>query len=78
MGDLLKVPKALSHETRLRIPNSLPQPECCVCEVGQAMQIPQTQGSHNLGTPHGARLLKARPNGPRVLYSIDQGAMEKS
>ena len=77
MGDLLKVPKALSDETRLRIHNSLPQPECCVCEVGQAMQISQRGASRNLGTSYDAGLLKARREGLWVLYSIDEQAMEK-
>ena len=71
MGDLLKVPKGLSDETRLRIPNSLPQPECCVCEVGQAVQIPQSQGSHNLDILHDAGLPKLKRDGVWVLYSID-------
>ena len=74
---MLKVTKALSHETRLRILNLLLPRECCVCEVGQAMQISQRGASRNLGILHDAALLKARREGLWVLYSIDEQAMEK-
>ena len=77
MGDLLKVPKALSDETRLRIFNLVLERECCVCEVVQAMQISQTRASRNLGILHDAGLLKARRDGLWVLYSVDEQAMEK-
>lgn len=78
MHELLKLLKALPHETRLRILNLLLPQECCVCEVGQAMQISQTRASRNLGILHDAGLLKARREGLWVLYSIiDEQAMEK-
>lgn len=77
MSELLKLLKALSDETRLRIANLVLQRECCVCEVVQAMQISQTRASRNLGILHDAGLLKARREGLWVLYSIDEQAMEK-
>lgn len=78
MRDVLKVFKALSDETRLRILNLLLERECCVCEVIQAMRISQTRASRNLGTLHDAGLLKVRRDGLWVLYSIDEETMEKS
>lgn len=77
MRELLKLLKALSDETRLRIANLVLQRECCVCEIAQAMQISQTRASRNLGILHDAGLLKARHAGLWVLYSIDEQAMEK-
>ena len=77
MRELLKLLKALSDETRLRIVNLVLERECCVCEVVQAMQISQTRASRNLGILHDAGLLKARREGLWVLYSIDEQAMEK-
>ncbi|MBL7209277.1 MAG: winged helix-turn-helix transcriptional regulator [Dehalococcoidia bacterium] len=77
MREVLKVFKALSDETRLRILNLVLEQECCVCEVVQAMQISQTRASRNLGILHDAGLLKARRNGLWVLYSMDEEAMEK-
>ena len=77
MRDLLKLLKALSDETRLRILNLLLPRECCVCEVVQAMQMSQRGASRNLGTSYDADLLKARREGLWVLYSIDEQAMEK-
>ena len=78
MRNILKVFKALSDETRLRIVNLLLERECCVCEVVQAMRISQTRASRNLGTLHDAGLLKAKRDGLWVLYSIDEETIGKS
>ena len=78
MWDMLKIFKALSDETRLRIVNLLLARECCVCEVVQAMRISQTRASRGLTTLHNVGLLKARRDGLWVLYSIDEERMEKS
>lgn len=74
----LKVFKALSDETRLRIINLLLDRECCVCEVMQAMRISQTRASRGLTALYDAGLLKARRDGLWVLYSIDEEGIEKS
>ena len=49
MQDFIKVMKALSDETRLRILKVLVEKECCVCEVMQALDISQSRASRNLG-----------------------------
>ncbi len=71
MQDLIKVMKALSDETRLRILNVLLERECCVCEVMQALDISQSRASRNLGIIQDAGFLKARRDGAWMLYSID-------
>jgi len=78
MRSALKVFKALSDETRLRILSLLLQRECCVCEVVQATRISQTRASRNLHILCDAGLLKVRRDGLWVLYSIDEKAMRQS
>ena len=78
MRDVLKVFKALSNETRLRILNLLLHRECCVWEVMQAIKISQTRASRSLGILHDTGLLKMRREGPWVLYSIDEEAVASS
>jgi len=71
MRVLIKVAKALSDETRLRIVNLLLERECCVCEVMQALDITQTRASRNLSALHDAGFLTLRKEGTWALYSIN-------
>ncbi|MFC2035702.1 ArsR/SmtB family transcription factor [Chloroflexota bacterium] len=71
MEDLIKLMKALSDETRLRIINVLLERECCVCEVMQALDISQSRASRNLGIIHEAGFLKVKRDGAWMLYSVD-------
>lgn len=72
MQELIKVSKALSDETRLRILNILLERECCVCEVMQALEISQSRASRNLGILEDAGFLTARREGAWVLYSLSE------
>lgn len=78
MQNTLKLFKALSDETRLRIVNLLLERECSVCEVMQAMNISQTRASRGLTTLYNTGILKVRRDGLWVLYSIDEESIEKS
>ena len=71
MQDLIKVMKALSDETRLRILKVLLEQECCVCEVMQALDISQSRASRNLGILQDAGFLRARRDGLWIVYSVD-------
>ena len=71
MQDLIKVMKALSDETRLRILRVLLEKECCVCEVMQALDISQSRASRNLGILQDADFLRARRDGLWIVYSVD-------
>ena len=77
MRELVKVFKALSDETRLRILNLLLERECCVCEVMQVLDISQTRASRNLNALYDAGLLKLRRQGLWALYSIDKEGLNE-
>ncbi len=77
MHDLIKALKALSDETRLRIMKVLPERECCVCEIMQALDISQSRASRNLGILQDAGFLKARRKGAWIIYSIDRQAANR-
>jgi ArsR family transcriptional regulator, arsenate/arsenite/antimonite-responsive transcriptional repressor len=74
---LVRVAKALSDETRLRILNLLFERECCVCEVMQVLDISQTRASRNLNILYAAGFLKLRKEGLWAYYSIDETALEE-
>lgn len=75
MRDLVKVYKALSDESRLRVLNLLLQRECCVCEVMQALEISQSKASRILSALYDVGFLKLRKDGLWSLYSIDWDGM---
>ena len=75
MRDLVKVYKALSDESRLRVLNLLLERECCVCEVMQALEISQSKASRILSALYDVGFLKLRKDGLWSLYSIDWDGM---
>ena len=77
MRDFVKLCKALSDETRLRILSILLEKECCVCEVMQALDISQTRASRNLAALCEAGFLKLRKDGRWSLYSINRDEMNE-
>jgi ArsR family transcriptional regulator, arsenate/arsenite/antimonite-responsive transcriptional repressor len=70
--DLVKLFKALSDETRIRILKVLLIRECCVCEVMQALDISQSRASRNLSILEAAGFVNSRRDGPWIVYSINQ------
>jgi len=76
MKDMIKVYKALSDESRLRVLNLLFEKECCVCEVEQALEISQSKASRILSSLYDAGFLGLRKDGLWSLYSIDWTGME--
>ncbi|MFC1965844.1 ArsR/SmtB family transcription factor [Chloroflexota bacterium] len=75
MRELVKVYKALSDESRLRVLNLLLERECCVCEVMQALEISQSKASRILSALFDVCFLKLRKDGLWSLYSIDWDGM---
>ncbi|HCP60681.1 MAG TPA: ArsR family transcriptional regulator [Dehalococcoidia bacterium] len=75
MRDLVKVYKALSDESRLRVLNLLFEKECCVCEVMQALEISQSKASRILSALYDVGFLNLRKDGLWSLYSIDWDEM---
>jgi ArsR family transcriptional regulator len=76
MRDFVKLCKALSDETRIRILKVLLQRECCVCEVMQALDISQSRASRNLGILEDADFIRSRRDGLWIVYSIDEQRMK--
>jgi len=72
MQELLKIFRALSDETRLRILKLLQKKELCVCEIMQALEISQTRASRNLGILKNAGLVCDRREGLWVHYSLNR------
>ena len=76
MRELIKVYKALSDESRLRVLNLVMERECCVCEVMQALEISQSKASRILSALYDVGFLKLRKDGLWSLYSIDKDGMD--
>jgi len=76
MRELVKVYKALSDESRLRVLNLVLERECCVCEVMQALEISQSKASRILSALYDVGFLKLRKDGLWSLYSIDWDGMD--
>ena len=76
MRELVKVYKALSDESRLRVLNLVLERECCVCEVMQALDFSQSKASRTLSALYEAGLLASHKDGLWSLYSIDWDGME--
>lgn len=72
MRDLIKVFKALSDETRVRILKVLLERECCVCEVMQALDISQSRASRNLRVLENAGFINSKREGLWIVYSVDE------
>lgn len=77
MHDLLRIFKALSDETRIRLLKLLQQRELCVCELMQALDMTQSRVSRNLGILKSAGLVKDRRDGLWVHYSLNQQSFNK-
>jgi len=75
MRDIIKIYKALSDESRLRVLNLLFERECCVCEVEQVLKISQSKASRILGNLYDAGFLNLRKEGLWSLYSINWEGM---
>jgi ArsR family transcriptional regulator len=75
MSETVRVFKALSDGTRLRILNILMERECCVCEVMQVLGISQPSASRHLAILHDAGLLKAKKEGIWMYYAVDRDGM---
>ncbi len=74
MIDAVEIFKALGDATRLRLINLLLQTEedLCVCEMVDALELPQYQISKHLLILKNAGLLQARRKGTWVYYRLDR------
>lgn len=65
--------KALGDRTRLRIMSILLNQELCVCEIVEALKIPQPRISRHLGILKTAGLVIDRREGQMVYYRLNSG-----
>ncbi len=73
MRELIKVFKAISDETRIRIMKLLlERKSLCVCEIMQSLNISQTCASKNLRILRDAELVLDKKKGTWVHYSVNR------
>lgn len=77
MQELLRIFKALSDETRLRILKLLEDGELCVCDIVSALDIIQPKVSFHLSVLQESGLIKSRKQGKWIFYRIDDCDMFK-
>lgn len=77
IAELSRVHKALSDQTRLRILAYLQAGELCVCELLEALKMPQSTVSHHLLLLQNAGLITSRKQGRWVLYSTNANTFEE-
>ena len=68
---------ALADETRLNILDRLREGEQCVCELTDALQSGQSRLSFHLKVLKDAGLIKDRPKGRWIYYSISPDAIDE-
>ncbi|HTZ18754.1 MAG TPA: metalloregulator ArsR/SmtB family transcription factor [Dissulfurispiraceae bacterium] len=71
MQEILKIFKALSDETRLRILKLLEHGELCVCDIFSALDMVQPKVSFHLSVLKDAGLITDRKEGRWVHYRLD-------
>ncbi|MBI5893258.1 MAG: winged helix-turn-helix transcriptional regulator [Deltaproteobacteria bacterium] len=72
MKDIVKIYKALSDETRLRILNLLHDGELCVCHIMDILHMGQSKVSRHLTYLKNAGLVHDRRKGLWVYYSLSK------
>lgn len=77
MKDALKLFKALSDETRLKIVFLLLDGERCVCEIIPHVQRKQATVSIQLAKLKKAGILKSRREGKKIFYKITNQKISK-
>ena len=74
MRELIKIFKALSDETRIRLLKLLQHRELCVCELMETLDMTQSRISRNLGILEDAGLVKHKRDGPRMRHSLNENS----
>lgn len=69
--EIIKLLKAISDETRIRILNLLMIKELCVCELEVLLDLNQSNASRHLNKLSSADILKSYKKGQYVYYFIN-------
>ncbi len=75
MQRVLKLAKALSDETRLRVVRALRQGELCVCELCDTLGVTQSTLSTHLQIIRDAGLVTVRRKGKWNYYALESGVV---
>ena len=77
MKEMTQIFKALSDETRLRIMSLLVNDkELCVCDIMEALHLPQSKASRHLSYLRNAGLVDDRRHGVWIYYKINRERLE--
>jgi ArsR family transcriptional regulator len=74
MDQFIKVMKALSDPSRLKIIKMLQHKPMCVCEIQKVLDIPQPTASRQLKILKDAGLAESRKSGLWVNYNLADGS----
>lgn len=69
--------KIISDANRLRILCLLTAKELCVCEIFEALKLPQNLVSHHLAKLKDLSLVKENRDGNFIIYSINKNALKQ-
>ena len=69
--------QAIAEPTRARIVALLGHGEHCVCDVGDTLALSPALVSHHLHALRDSGLLRERPSGRWVYYSLDLDALDR-
>lgn len=70
MKEIVRIFKAFSDETRLRILHLLLKGELCICELMEVLQLPQSNVSRHMAYLKNAGLVDDRREAVWVYYSL--------
>ena len=76
MKQSIKIFKALSDETRLRIYRLLLESDLCVCQLVDILNMKQSRISHSLKVLKNAGLVDTQRNGKWIIYSSNKNMAE--
>jgi ArsR family transcriptional regulator len=71
MQEIVAAAKALADPTRVRILAALRAGELCVCELCDALQVPQSTLSTHLQVIRDSGLVQTRKEGKWIYYALD-------
>jgi len=77
MKDVSRLLDALTDPTRLRLLRLLRRQELCVCELMDALRMPQPRMSHQLRILKDAGLITDRREGKWMIYALEAAGEEE-
>lgn len=69
--------KVLAEPNRLKIVCLLKKHPLCVCEIFEALGLPQNLTSHHLKTLLDANILNNKREGKKIIYSLNRNRIQR-